>query len=298
MAIHLFKCSRVDTEIHGPELITGAMVNKEFLFSINGHHYNSRPTEDVKIPVEGSHIVLSDGTHSVDTYTDQNGYYQFIAVVPAITKEPWDYKVSLIGSDSRLLAWFEHKADSAVDQTFDFFNYAAYMTHELGTWPEMPEFTIVWTPSNEGEGLYKQSSTNPGSFHFNIENLGASGSPVYMEVLLPPVGVNDELIDSPNFLFHHQYIGGTYVLDLQVYDAASNTDITQGFTIVEVNEKTATITGSMPDSGRIIVTLHLDFQIWGELTESQVRSFSDFEYMITVLIHGSIRGVYSIRGVH
>ncbi len=283
-------------EIHGPELITGEMVNKEFLFLISGHHYNSRPTEEVKVPVGGSHIVLSNGTHSVDAFTNQDGYYEFIAVVPEIPRDPWDYEVSLVGSDSRILAWFEHQADSAIDQTFDFYNYAAYMSHALGTWPEIPEFRIVWTPSNDGEGLYKQSSTNPGSFHFNIESCGASGSPVLMDVLLPPAGANDP-IDSPNFLFHHQYIGGTYVLDLHVYDAVLNTDITEGFTIVEVNEKIATITGSMPDSGKIIVELHLDFQIWGALTESQVESFSDFEYTITVLIHGSIRGVHSLIGV-
>jgi len=292
-------------EVHGPELISGELVNKEFLFLINGHHYDSRPTEDVKVPVEGSHIVLSDGINSVDTFTDQDGYYEFVAVVPEISQSPWDYKVSLVGSDLRLLAWFEHQAESAVDQTFDFYNYAAYMTNlEPATYPEIPTFELVWTPSNEDDGLYKLSSTNPGSFHFNIESCGAAGSPVYIEILLPPFGANDELIDSPNFMFHHQYIGGTYVLDLHVYDADSNEDITADFTIFEFDEKNATVTGSMPYSGEIILSLHLDYQIDGSLTELQIEQFNSFEYDITVLIHGSIRGVHSlsqptsIRGVH
>jgi hypothetical protein len=279
--------------VHGPELVTGELTNREFLFLINGHHYNSRPTEDVKIPVEGSHIILSDGTHSVDAFTDQNGYYEFIAVVPETPRDPWDYKVSLVDNDM-LFAWFEHQADSAVDQTFDFYNYAAYMTNlELTTYPNIPTFNLVWTPSNEDDGLYKLSSTNPGSFHFNIENCAAPDSPVYIEVLLPPDGANDELLDSPNFLFQHQYIGGTYVLDLHVYDANSTTDITADFTITEINEKYAIITGSMPNSGEIILSLHLDYQIDGSLTQPQIDQFKSFLYDITVLIHGSIRGVHT-----
>ncbi|MDH5483250.1 MAG: hypothetical protein OEY22_10320 [Candidatus Bathyarchaeota archaeon] len=278
-------------EIHGPELITGEMTNKEFLFRINGHHYNSRPTEDVKVPVEGSHIVLSNGTHTVDTYTDEDGYYEFIAVVPEVSQTPWDYKVSLIGNSLEILAWFEHQADSAVDETFDFYDFAAYMSNlEMVTYPEIPTFHIVWTPSNEGEGLYKLSSTNPGSFHFNIESCGAPGSPVFIEIFLPPFGANDEL-DSPNFFFHHQYIGGTYVLDLHVYDAESDADITADFTFVESGEKNATISGVMPDSGEIILSLHLDYQIEGSLTQTDIDKFDSFEYIITVLTHGSIRGV-------
>ena len=280
-------------EMHGPELMVGGMVNKEFLFLISGHHYNSRPTEDVKVPVEGSHIILSDGTRTVDTFTDQNGYYAFVVVVPEISQIPWDYKVSLVASDSQLLAWFEHQAESAVDQTFDFYNYAAFMTNLAQlAYPEIPKFEVVWTPSNEGDGLYKLSSTNPGSFHFNIEDYGTAGSPVYMEVFLPPSGAND-VIDSPNFLFHHQYIGGTYVLDLHVYDANSGADITASFTIVEINEKSAVVTGSMPSSGEIIVSLHLDYQIDGSLTQLQADQFDSFLYEFTVLIHGSIRGVRS-----
>ncbi len=282
------------TPTHGPEQITGNMVNKEFLFLISGHHYDSRPTEDVKTPIEGSHIVLSNGTHNIDTCTDQDGYYEFIATVPEFPQDPWDYKVSLLGSDLKLLAWFEHQAESAIDQTFDFFNYAAYMTNlEPVTYPEIPTFTIVWTPSNEGDGLYKLSSTNPGSFHFNLENVAAPGSPVYIEFLLPPVGANDELIDSPNFLFQHQYIGGGYVLDLHVYDADSYTDITASFTIIEIDEKNAIINGSMPGSGEIIISLHIDYQIDGWLTQLQIEQFKSFEYVFTALIHGSIRGVHS-----
>ena len=280
-------------EMHGPELITGELTNREFLFLINGHHYNSRPTEDVKIPVEGSHIILTDGTNSVDAFTNQNGYYEFIAVVPDTARDPWDYKVSLVDGDL-LFAWFEHQVDGAVDQTFDFYNYAAYMTNlEPTTFPDIPTFRLVWTPSNEGDDLYKLSSTNPGSFHFNIENYAAPASPVYIEVLLPPDGANDELLDSPNFLFQHQYIGGTYVLDLHVYDANSSIDITADFTITEINEKYAIITGSMPVSGEIILSLHLNYQIDGSLTQTQIDQFNSFVYDITVLIHGSIRGVHS-----
>jgi len=283
-------------EIHGPEQITeDGMVNKEFLFLINGHHYDSRPTEEVKVPVVGSRIELSNGTHTVDTITDEDGYYMFVAAVPEEPQSPWDYKVSLVGSDSRLLAWFEHQALSAVDQTFDFYNYAAYMTNlEPTIYPEIPTFDLVWTPSNEDDGLYKLSSTNPGSFHFDIESCGTVGDDVYMEIILPPFGANDELINSPNFIFHHQYIGGTYVLDLHVYDAEWNTDITSCFDIVEdpEDEKYAVITGTMPVS-EIIISLHLDYQIAGSLTQPQIDQFVKFEYVITVLIHGSIRGVHS-----
>jgi hypothetical protein len=270
--------------IQGPELISEAgMVNNENLFLIDGHQYDNRPTDNPTAldPVAGSTILLLvDGETAAQTQTDLSGYYEIIASAPSTLS---------CGE-----AWYELTVDSAFDQTLDFFNDVTYMTGlDTGL------FTVIFTPSNDGTDTYKLSSTNPGSFHFNVEETGVSGSPACINITLPPAEANAPY-DSPNFLLHHTYIGGILVVDIHVYDGGT-ADITDSFTISSsADGKLATVCGTMPDSGSIVVTAHIDYQISGSLTSDEAQSFSatPFTYTFTVTMNARIFGVHQIFGIH
>jgi len=273
------------SDVHGPELISeGGMVNKEILFKISGHKYDN--PEDRR-PIEGWTISLfGDGVKIADTLTDHNGYYMFIEAFPG------DYIVSCEGWTSGTQTWYEFEAEIGVDQNLDFYNYKMMHLSNLQD-TEIPSFKIVFTPSNDGSGMYKLSSTNPGSFIFHVVTYGTPGEPVNMEITLPPDKATRDY-DSPNFILHHEYIGSTPIIDVHVYkrlDGLPIEDITELFDITALSEKNVRILGNMPvDSESILVTVHIDYQISASLTWEEVQSFSDFKYTFSVMVYGSIFG--------
>ncbi len=168
---------------------------------------------------------------------------------------------------------------------------------------ELSSFAPVFTPSNDGSGLYKLSSTNPGSFYYNVLKFGEAGNDVEISVSLPPDGANDEAIDSPNFIFHHSYIGSTPDVDIHVYAGRLSstcgselvpdpeTDITNQFSVDVKDDKNAIISGQMPSSEEVLVTVHIDYQISASLTWEEVQSFSGFEYTFGAWVEFSGFGV-------
>jgi hypothetical protein len=270
------------------EITDPDMVNSETcpLFVISGTKYSSKPTDPVQIPVANSLIQLS-GTLTEDTWTDSNGYYEFIG------KAPGTYNVTTEGSGGT--TWHEFSVESPEDQTFDFYDYELLQMANLQS-IGIETFHIVFTPSNDGSGMYKFSSTNPGSFHLNVETFGDPDSPVHIEIILPLDQANAEY-DLPNFRLHHTQIGDDSAVDVHIYDDSSMTmEITDLYTVTAAADgKHLDINGIMLASGSIFVVVHVDFQISGSLTLDEVESFTDpdepFEYPFTVLIHGSIQGV-------
>jgi len=168
---------------------------------------------------------------------------------------------------------------------------------------ELSSFRVVFTPCNDGSGLYKLSSTNPGSFYYNVLKFGEAGNDVVITVSLPPDGANDEAIDSPNFVFHHSYIGSTPVVDFHVYAGRLSSpcgsqfvpdpgsDITNQFNMDVQDDKNAIISGQMPDSEELLVTVHIDYLISASLTWSEVQSFNDFTYILGAWVEFSGFGV-------
>ncbi|UCD40519.1 MAG: hypothetical protein JSV87_03040 [Candidatus Bathyarchaeota archaeon] len=289
------------SDLHGPERIVQAdMVNKETLFMINGHKYNYRDST----PLEGWTIELhKDAAKIAETQTDPDGYYEFIGLgsgnylVQEIVKSdegwanatPTSYQFTVDGSNGG-------------DHTFDFYNYEMLeISDSSDSRTELSSFNVVFTPSNDDSGMYKLSSTNPGSFYYNALKYGTAGGPVRIEVRLPRDQENADY-DSPNFIFHHTEIGTTSTVDIHVYEAVNltagdwvpdwSTDVTNMFSITTTPDgKNATITGNIPTTGSILVTVHIDYQISASLTWEQVQTFSDFEYTFSTTVYASIQGV-------
>jgi len=290
------------SEMYGPELIAQAgKVNTETLFLINGHKYSYPDNTGL----EGWTITLyKDGAKIDETQTDANGYYEFIGLVPG------DYNVSETTKTEEGWAphgptYYEFTVDdtNGGDRTFDFYNYKMLRISDTSDYRnELSGFNLVFTPMNGGSGLYKLSSTNPGSFYYNVEKYGTPGTWVRIEVDLPPDQEN-AAYDSPNFVLHHTYIGSTPVVDVHVYGGMLTSplsgqwvpdwfnDVTSLFTITpSADGKHVTIEGNMPETGQVFATVHIDFQLSAALTLEEAQSFDHFGYTFASTVYFSSIG--------
>ncbi len=286
--------------VYGPELISQeGMVNKETLFVVDGHKF----TYPDQIGLPGWTIELyRDGVKIGETETGLGGYYEFFGigigsfVICEIPKRdegwapfgPTSYEFTVDGSNGG-------------DFTFDFYNYKMLRLSDTSDYRlELSSFHPVFTPSNDEPGMYKLSSTNPGSFYINVEKYGTPGGTVRVEVNLPPDQENAPF-DSPNFILHHTYIGSTSTVDVHVYAGKASPsgwvpdwskDVTNLFDITASPDgKNVTVLGDMPYTGEVFVTVHIDYQISASLTWEQVQMFSDFEYTFSTTVYHSIEGV-------
>jgi len=259
------------------------------LYKVKGHKYSYPDNTGLG----GWTITLyKDDVKIAETQTGSDGYYEFTGLGPGVyrvcetpkTGEGW----APYGSTC-----YTFTAESGVDHTFDFYNYKMLQITDTSDYRcPLSWFDIVFTPSNDG--LYKFSSTNPGSFYFNVVKYGTANTPVTIEANLPPDQENAPY-DSPNFILHHTYIGSTPVVDVHVYGGRLTSpcggnwvpdwskDITSLFSITTTPDgKNVIVSGNIPDTGTVFVTIHIDYQISGSLTWTQVQSFSGFEYTFGV----------------
>jgi hypothetical protein len=293
------------SEMHGPELVAQAgMVNKETLFMVNGHKFSYPDNTGL----EGWTITLyKDSTKIGETQTDSNGYYEFIGLGSG------NYKVCETTKTDE--GWAPHGSTcyeftvdgtNGGDRTYDFYNYKMLrITDTSDGRYELSSFHPVFTPSNDVSGMYKLSSTNPGSFYDNVLKYGDAGNPVRVEISLPPDQEN-AAYDSPNFILRHTYIGSTSEVDVHVYAGMLTSpisgqwvpdwskDVTNLFGITATADgKNITVTGDMPNTGVVLVTVHIDYQISALLTWEEVQSFYTFEYTFSDTVYFSSIGVRS-----
>jgi len=240
------------------------------------------------------------------TQTRADGYYELMGLGSG------DFMICEITKDNEgwanaTPACYEFTVDdnNGDDRTFNFYNYKMLRITDTSEYRcELSSFHLVFTPSNEEPERYKLSSTNPGSFYTNVVKYGEAGTDVRIEIYLPPDQENKDF-DSPNFILHHTYIGSTPVVDVHVYAGRQDEspcgsewvpdwskDITNLFDITPAPDgKNVTVVGTMPETGEVFVTVHIDYQISASLTWDQVEMFSDFEYTFSDMVYFSAQGV-------
>ena len=144
--------------------------------------------------------------------------------------------------------------------------------------PSQPgqQFRLIFTPSNNGNGgMYKLASTNPGQFYYNVFYLGTPGEPYTVHIQIPypfitngamPIHVYNDFDITTNGCTKYWQIGavtdfmtggntstitsaGQHGISLSDYGAAPKIG-----SWVEL-----TVTGTVPDTGLVYVTVHLEF---------------------------------------
>jgi len=296
------------SETQGPETIppgTTPIENKFYLSSISGYKFEDQNQDgDKDIGEQGLGCWTINlfrgsptGTPIATTHTREDGFFRFDLLIAGTYYLSETVKNGWFPTTSLPIGPITIPSDAAVeitDQNIGNFYEMLKITDTSDYRCPLSWFDIVFTPSNEGSGRYKFSSTNPGSFYFNVVKYGTAGNPVTILANLPPDQEN-AYYDSPNFILHHTYIGSSSVVDVHVYGGrlASpcggywipdwSKDITSLFSITATpNGKSVTVSGNIPSTGIVFVTIHIDYQISGSLTRAQAQSFSAFEYTFSV----------------
>jgi hypothetical protein len=281
--------------LFGPEsILQDGMVNQEFIFLVQGHKFNYFNGEGL-----GNWTIelYRDNVKIDEALTDPCGYYAFIATGAG------DYEVrEVVKSNEGWVSFgpsfFEFTVNSSNggEYTYDFYNYKMLAISDTSSdRTELYSFHPVFTPDGSNPDMYKLSSTNPGSFYANAIKYGGPGTQGNITIDLPP----QNTFDSPNFILHHTYIGSTPILDIHVYDGRGSgelvpggNDITNLYTINATEDgKHVFISGEIPSTGLLFVTVHIDYQIASPLTWEQVQQIFGSSYVFTTTAHFSIQGV-------
>jgi hypothetical protein len=144
--------------------------------------------------------------------------------------------------------------------------------------PLTSEFRLNFTMDPQNPGKWLLNSTNPGQFYYNVFNYGAEGDPVTLEILVPfpflTQGSNPIQVHS-NFLILEEDGGICFepqddVTSAFTIETSALTPVSpSGAQIVTFEDyglapnlgslATVTVTGEMPGTGQLYVTIHLDY---------------------------------------
>jgi len=287
------------SELHGPELISEAnMVNLEKIFWIDGFLTGE---DIVGVPIElyqdDPALLTPPTTDPIAVpYSDENGYFAFIAVVPVDGLVKYTVFSEARNDNPEVWYWFYCPTEGVTDHTLEFNEYDVPEIQMKLKGQEITDtFEVVFTPA--GEDLFKISSTNMGSFFLYVIKYGDPGSDVGMTILLPEYYYNnhyDHTFDYPNFALHSNKGN----VDIHVYKGTYESkkgEITKDFNIYTdpleyIDEygdvipipylpenydegKWVRVEGKIPyDSESVVVRVHLNYDL-EPLTSWQVEAF-------------------------
>jgi Carboxypeptidase regulatory-like domain len=122
-------------------------------------------------------------------------------------------------------------------------------------------FRLIYTPDLANNPYYKLFASNPGQLGYYVIQAGSEGDPVDLAISLPPFFATQGA--NPIHVYSSFTISdGCYV---------PSDDVSSQFTI---DPSGLTVTGALPSSGLIFVTVHLDFALKGTTGWAQGSSNS------------------------
>jgi hypothetical protein len=141
--------------------------------------------------------------------------------------------------------------------------------------PDTPgqQFRLLFTQSPANPGTYKLTSSNPGQWYYNVFYIGTEGEEVTLDITIPYPFVTQGAVPT------HVYGGAGYGRCgcFEQYDGLSGFEITgtdsvtpSGELAIELDDHvngyvTITVTGTVPESGLVYVTIHLDYGLKKEI---------------------------------
>jgi uncharacterized repeat protein (TIGR01451 family) len=135
------------------------------------------------------------------------------------------------------------------------------------------QFRLLFTQNPHNPGTYKLTSSNPGQFYYNVFYLGTEGDTVTLDITIPYPFVTQGAVPI------HFYGGASYGR----CGCFRHSDELSGFTVtgtdtltpsgalgIELSDHvngfvTITVTGTVPASGLVYVTIHLDYGLKKEV---------------------------------
>jgi hypothetical protein len=171
--------------------------------------------------------------------------------------------------------------------------------------PDTPgqQFRLLFTQNPHNFGTYKLTASNPGQYYYNVFYLGSEGEEVTLHITIPypfvtqgaqPIHVYDSVTYGRCGCFMHSG-------ELSGFDISGTDTLTSsGAMAIELGDHvggfvTVTVTGEVPASGLVYVTIHLDFGLKGERdyqrsgnkdalhpnSSKDVPDYNDYEFSVS-----------------
>jgi uncharacterized repeat protein (TIGR01451 family) len=137
------------------------------------------------------------------------------------------------------------------------------------------QFRLIFTPSH---GIWKMFSSNPGQFYYNVFFIGTPGDDVSFDISIPYPFITKGATPIHYYSdVDYAYTGCFIPKDMQSGWTVSGTDVTHknGNLLIDLDSHgsdgmaTLTAEGTMPDTGLVYITIHLDFGLEGTRGYSQ-----------------------------
>ena len=140
------------------------------------------------------------------------------------------------------------------------------------------QFKLIFVQDPSSSSVYRLVASNPGQFYYNVFAAGTPGSPVTVTINIPAPFVTQGAVPV------HVYSGFTSsgsICFTQVNDISSGFGVSPK-TLSGISGGTFTVTGTIPASGLVYVTVHLDFGYKGTSGWSNPASTSNAACTISV----------------
>jgi uncharacterized repeat protein (TIGR01451 family) len=171
--------------------------------------------------------------------------------------------------------------------------------------PDTPgqQFRLLFTQHPHSPGTYKLTASNPGQYYYNVFYLGTEGEEVTLDITIPfpfvtqgaqPIHIYDSVTYGRCGCYQHSG-------ELSGFDISGTDSLTpSGALAIELDDHvngyvTITVTGTVPASGLVYVTIHLDFGLKGTFeyqrsgnndaihpnSSKDVPDYNDYEFSVS-----------------
>jgi hypothetical protein len=188
------------------------------------------------------------------------------------TPNPVD--VSVVSGDARknvIFGNFKIEQGVVTDTSFRYFDFD----------PATPgqQFRIIYTPAPDSTGnVYKISSTNPGQFYYNVFYFGNPGDAVRLQVAIPYPFVTQGANPVHVYSDFDAWMSGGTLCFMPMYDMTASFSLSGVPIVLGANYDAfgefayVELTGTVPDTGLVYVTVHLEYGLKHTAAYSKVTS--------------------------
>jgi len=128
------------------------------------------------------------------------------------------------------------------------------------------QFTIIYIQDPSNPGTYELTATNPGQFYYNVFYHGSAGSPVTLQIRIPYPFITQGAVPIQEFGQVSFTSQGCFIPSdhLSGFTATPNSITLSSYTPQAMGSfVTITVSGTVPSTGLVYVTIHLNYGFKG-----------------------------------
>ena len=137
------------------------------------------------------------------------------------------------------------------------------------------QFTLIYIQDASNPGTYELTASNPGQFYYNVFYNGPAGSPVTLQIRIPYPFITQGAVPIQEFGQFGFTSQGCFIPSDQLsgFTATPNSITLSSYTPQAMGSfVTITVSGTVPSTGLVYVTIHLNYGFKGTTGYSDVSN--------------------------